>query len=55
LEEGRGLYKVLVGNPDGKRPLVRPRRRWKDNIKMDVQKVECWGIDWIEVTQDGDR
>ena len=39
MEEGRGVYKVLVGKPEGKRPLGRPRRRWEDNIKMDLQEV----------------
>ena len=38
-----------------KRPLGRPRRRWDDNIKMDIQEVGCWGMDWIELVQDGDR
>jgi hypothetical protein len=46
---------VLVGKPEGKRPLGRPRRRWEDNIKMDLQGVECGGIDWIELAQDSDR
>jgi hypothetical protein len=45
--EGRGVYRGLVGKPDGKRPLGRPRRRWEDNIKMDLQEVECEGMDWI--------
>ena len=44
-----------MGKPEGKRPLGRPRRRWENNIKMDIQKVECGGIDWIDVTQDRDR
>jgi hypothetical protein len=43
------------GEPEGKRPLVRPRRRWEDNIKMDVQEVGCEGMDWIELAQDRDR
>jgi len=43
MEEGRGVYWVLVGKSEGKRPLGRFRRRWEDNIKMDLQKVECWG------------
>jgi hypothetical protein len=51
----RGLYRVLVGRPEGKSPLGRPRRRWKDNIKMDLQEVG-WGIvDWIDLAQDRDR
>jgi hypothetical protein len=45
--EGRGMYKVLVGKPEGKRPLGRPRCRWEDNIKMDLQEVGCGGMDWI--------
>jgi len=44
-----------VGKPEGKRPLGRPRRRWQDNNKMDVHEVGCWGVDWIELAQDGDR
>ena len=43
MGEGRGVYRVLVGKPEGKRPLVRPRRRWEDNIKVDLQKEECGG------------
>ena len=54
LEE-RGVHRVLVGKPEGKRPLGRPRRRWEDNIKMDLQEVECGGMDWIELAQDRDR
>jgi hypothetical protein len=49
------VYRVLVGKPEGKRPLGRPRRRWEDNIKMDLQEVGCEGMDWIELAQDGDR
>jgi hypothetical protein len=45
----------MVGKPEGKRPLARPRRRWKDNIKMDLQEVGYVGMDWIELAQDGDR
>ena len=41
--------------PEGKRTLERPRRRWQDNIKMDLQEVGCGGMDWIELAQDGDR
>jgi len=55
MGEGRGVYRVLVGKPEGKRPLGRPRRRWEDNIKMDVQEVGCGGMDWIELAQDRDR
>ena len=53
-EERRGVYRDLVGRPEGRRPLGRPKRRWEDNIKMDLQKVG-WGMDWIEVAQDSDR
>jgi hypothetical protein len=53
--EGSGVYKVLVGKFEGKRPLGRPRRRWEDNIKADLQEVGCGGMDWIELTQDRDR
>ena len=45
----RGVCRVLVGKPEGKRPLGRPRRRWEDNIKMDLQEVGCRGLDWIEL------
>jgi hypothetical protein len=51
MGERRGVYRVLVGNPEGKNPLARPRRRWKNNIKMDLQ-VGCGGMDWIELAQD---
>ena len=51
----RGVYRVLVGKPEGKRPLGRPRRRWEDNIKMDLQEVGCGGMNWIELAQDRDR
>jgi len=55
MEEGRGVRRVLVGKPEGKRPLGRPRCRWEDNIKMDLQEVGgCCG-DWMELVQDGDR
>ena len=53
--ERRGVYRVLVGKPERKRPLWRPRRRWKDNIKMDLQEVGCGGTNWIELAQDRDR
>jgi len=49
------VYRVLVGKPEGKRQLGRPRRRWKDNIKMDLQYVGCSGMDWIELVQDRER
>ena len=44
-----------MGKPEGKRPLGRPRRRWDDNIKMDLQEIGCGGMDWIELAQDRDR
>ena len=52
MGERRGVYRVLVGKPEGKRPLGRPRRRWEDNIKMDLQKVGCGGMYWIELARD---
>ena len=55
MEEERGVHKVLVGKPEGKRPLGRPRRRLEDNIKMDLQEVGNWGVDWIKLAQDRDR
>jgi len=55
MEEGRGVYRVLLGKLEGKRPLGRPRHRWDDNITMDLQEVGCWGMDWIELAQDRDR
>jgi hypothetical protein len=48
----RGVYRVLVGKPGGKRPARRPRRRWDDNIKMDHQEVGCGGMDWIDLAQE---
>jgi hypothetical protein len=54
MGERRGVYRVLVGKSEGKRPLGRFRRRWEDNIKMDLQKVECGGMDWINLAQDRD-
>jgi len=55
MGEGRGVYRVLVGKPEGKRLLGRPRRRWEDNIKTDLQEMGCGGMDWIDLTQDMDR
>jgi hypothetical protein len=53
--ERRGVYRVLVGKPEGKRPLGKPRRRWGINIKMELQEVGCGGMDWIELAQGRDR
>jgi len=55
MGERRGVYRVLVEKPEQKRPLWRPRRRWEDNIKMELQEVGCWGKNWIELAQDKDR
>jgi len=55
MGEGRSMHRVLVGKLEGMRPLGRPRHRWGDNIKMDLQEVGCGGIDWIELAQDRDR
>ena len=53
MRDRRGVYMVLVGKPKGKRPLGRPRSRWEDNIKMDLQEVFCGGMNWIELAQAG--
>jgi hypothetical protein len=53
--ERRGVYRVLVGKPDGKGPLGRSRGRWGDNIKTDLQEVGCEGMEWIELAQEWDR
>jgi len=55
MGEEWGVYRVLVGEPEGKRPLGIPRRRWVDNIKMDLQEVGCRYMDWIGLAQDRDR
>jgi hypothetical protein len=55
MGERRGAYRALVGKPEGRRPLRRPRRRWEDNIKMDLREVGWGGVDWIDLTQDRDR
>ena len=55
MGEGRVVYRGLVQKPEGKRPLGRPRRKWEDNIKMDLQEGGCEGMDWIDVAQDRDR
>jgi hypothetical protein len=54
MREGRGAYRILVGRPEG-RPFGRPRRRWEDNIKMDLEEVGWRGMDWIDMAQDRDR
>ena len=54
MGEGRGVHRVLVGKPEGKRPLGRPSRRWEDNIKMDLQEVGGGCGDWMELAQDRD-
>jgi len=54
MGENRDVYSVFMGKPEGKRPLGRPRRRWKDNINMDLQEVGCGGVDWIELVQGRD-
>ena len=55
IGDGRGVYRVLVRKPEGKRPLGRLRRRWEDNIKMDLQEVECGDVDWIDLAHDRNR
>jgi hypothetical protein len=55
MGEGRGVYRILVGRPEGRRPLGRPRHRWEDNIKMDLQEVRWGDMDWIDLAQDRDR
>jgi hypothetical protein len=54
MGEGRGVHRVLVGRPKGKRPLGRPRHRWEDNIKMDLQEMGPGGMNWIDLAQDRD-
>jgi hypothetical protein len=55
MRKATGMCWVFVGKPEGKGPLERPRHRWVDNIKMDLQEAGCGGMDWIELTQDRDR
>ena len=55
MDEERGVYNVLVGKPEGKRRLGRPRRRWVDNIRIDLQEVGCGYVDWIGLARDRDR
>jgi hypothetical protein len=54
MGEGKSVHRILMGKPEGKRPLGRPRRRWEDNVKMDLQEVGGGG-DWMELAQDWDR
>ena len=54
MGEERAVYRVLVGKPEGKRPLGRPRRRWVDNVRIDLQEVGCGHVDWIGLAQDSD-
>ena len=54
MGEERGVYRVLVEKPEGRRPLGRPRRRWVDNIRMDLQEAGCGYMDWIGLAQDSD-
>jgi hypothetical protein len=51
MGDGRGVYTVLVGRPEGKRPLGRPRRSWEDNIKLDLRKIGIDGVNWIQLAQ----
>jgi hypothetical protein len=55
MRERSGVYRVLVGKPEGNRPLGRPRHRWEDNIRMDTQEVGCEGMDWMKLAQVRDR
>jgi hypothetical protein len=55
MGEGRGAYRIFVGRPEGRRLLGRPRRRWEDNIKMDLQEVGWESLDWIDMAQHRDR
>jgi hypothetical protein len=55
MGQGRSAYRILVRTPEGRRPLGRPRRRWEDNIKMELKEVGWGGVDWIDMAQDRDR
>jgi hypothetical protein len=55
MGETRNAYRILVGKPEGKSPLGRPRHTWLDNIKMSLKEVEWYGMDWIELAQDRDQ
>jgi len=55
MGEGRGVYRVLVGKPEGRRHLGRRRHKWEDNIRLDIREVGCGYVDWMELAQDRDR
>jgi hypothetical protein len=55
MEDKRNAYRIWVGNPGGKRPLGTSRHRWEDNIKVDFREIGCFGMDWIDLTQDRDQ
>jgi hypothetical protein len=55
MGEGRGVYRVLVGKSEGRKPLGRPKHRWEVNITMDLREVRCGCVDWMELAQDRDR
>jgi hypothetical protein len=55
MGEGRAVYRVLLGKPERRRPMGRPRRRWENNIRMDLQEVGCGCVDWMELAQDWGR
>jgi len=55
MGEAIGVYRILVGKPEGNRPLGRPRLKWMDNIRMDLQEVGCWYMDWFGLAHDRDR
>jgi hypothetical protein len=55
MGEERDVYRVLMGKPEGKRPLVRPRRRWEYGMRMDLREIRWWGVEWIQLAQDRDR
>jgi hypothetical protein len=55
MGEGRNVYRILLGKPEGKRPVERPRQRWEDRIKVDLREIGCGGVEWIHPAQDRDR